>query len=127
MALNHLRMCGKTYPGDFTYYKAEKKSQLDFVFTDRVGMKYVKDYTICNENWHLSDHRPLCLEIRATEAISCNAVLRRAKDLNYEFDPHHVKPETIQYNCNGLSSGKEPIQRQNQKLFIKTLTRTNIN
>ena len=29
--LNHLRKCNKTYPGDFTYYKAEKKSHRKIV------------------------------------------------------------------------------------------------
>ena len=90
--LNHLRLNNITYPGDHTYYKAEKRSQIDFVYTDRIGAKAIIDFTIMNENWHLSDHRPVCLEIKAAESINCSMLLRRAKDLNYEFDPYHVKP-----------------------------------
>ena len=86
-------MHNKTYPGDFTYLKAEKKSQIDYVFTDRIGVKSIKDFSICSENWHLSDHRPICVEIKATEAINSYSLLRRAKDLNYEFDPLHTKPK----------------------------------
>ena len=85
-------MYNKTFPGDFTYYKTEKKSQIDYVFTTRAGMKFVKNFSICNESWHLSDHRPLCLEIKANEAINCHGLLRRAQDLNYEFDPQLNKP-----------------------------------
>ena len=90
--LNHLRMYNKTHQGDFTYFKAERKSQIDLVFTNRAGIKYVKGYDICNESWHLSDHRPLCLELKAVESISCQSLLRRSKDLNYEFDPLLTKP-----------------------------------
>ena len=90
--LNHLRLYNKTYDGDFTYHKAEKKSQIDFVYTDRVGTKSIIDFVIMNEDWHLSDHKPVCLEIKAIESINCSMLLRRAKDLNYEFDPHQVKP-----------------------------------
>ena len=90
--LNHLQMCSRSYQGDFTYFKAERKSQIDFAFTNRIGIKCIKDYDICNESWHLSDHRPLCLEVKAVESISCQSLLRRAKDLNYEFDPQLTKP-----------------------------------
>ena len=90
--LNHLKMCNRTFPGSFTYHKADKKSQIDYVFTDRAGLKCIKNYEICEENWHLSDHRPLCLEIKASKAVNCNALLRRSKDLNYEFDPQQTKP-----------------------------------
>ena len=90
--LNHLRMHDRTFPGGFTYYKADKKSQIDYVFTDKAGMKYIEKYEICDKNWHLSDHRPLCIDFKASEAINCHSLLRRSKDLNYEFDPQQTKP-----------------------------------
>ena len=34
----------------------------------------------------------MCLEIKANESIDCSLLLRRAKDLNYVFDPNHTKP-----------------------------------
>ena len=90
--INHLKLGKRTFPGDHTYHKAGKKSQIDFVFTNRAGTKDIIDFVIPNENWHLSDHRPIYLEIKAKESINCSALLRRAKDLNYEFDPQHTKP-----------------------------------
>ena len=68
--MNHLRMNNKDFPGDFTYQKAEKRSQIDFIYTDRIGVKTVIDFKIMNENWHLSDHKPVCLEIKAAESIN---------------------------------------------------------
>ena len=90
--INHLKLGNVTFAGDFTYYKANKRSQIDFVFTDYAGLKSIIEFAIPNENWHLSDHRPVCVEIQAKEGIDCSSLLRRAKDLNYVFDPNHTKP-----------------------------------
>ena len=98
--INHLKIGNTTFPGDYTYQKAEKKSQIDFVFTDCAGLKCIIDFIIPNENWHLSDHRPVCLEIKANESIDCSLLLRRAKDLNYVFDPNHTKPVRYLANYN---------------------------
>ena len=38
-------------------------------------------------NWHLSDHTPIAVSIKANEAINAIGILRRARDLN-EFDPN---------------------------------------
>ena len=57
--VNHLKMCNKTYAGDFTYFKGYKKSQIYFVYTDRIGIKHLKKFDMVAANWHLSDHRPV--------------------------------------------------------------------
>ena len=89
--VNHLEMCNKTYAGDFTYFKGYKKLQRDFVYTDRIGIKHFKTFDIVAENWHLSDHRPVFVEIESSEHINISMLLRRAKDLNFEFDQNHTK------------------------------------
>ena len=43
--LNHL-VGKKVFPGDFTYYKGGKKSQIDFVYTNSTGLKFIKDFII---------------------------------------------------------------------------------
>ena len=90
--INHLKVGNCSFTGDYTYYKADKKSQIDFIFTDSAGVKSILYFAIPNDNWHLSDHRPLYLEIKAAESINSSMLLRRAKDLNYVFDPQHTKP-----------------------------------
>ena len=90
--LNHLQYKQKTYCGDYTYFKGNKKSQIDYVFTNREGMKYVNDFCIPSENWHLSDHRPIVLDIAVPNIIPTYALICRARDLNYEFDPQLSKP-----------------------------------
>ena len=127
--LNHLRMYNRTFPGDFTYHKADKKSQIDYVFTDRTGMKYIKNYEICSENWHLSDHLPLCLEIKASEAINCHALLRRSKDLNYEFDPQQTKPTRYlaNYDADIFQDYLKSNYRSIEKAVLDELENENLN
>ena len=63
-------MYDKTYAGDFTYFKGYKKSQIDFVYTDRIGIKHFKTFDIVAENWHLSDHLHVFVEIESSEHIN---------------------------------------------------------
>ena len=90
--LNHLNYGRKQFTGENTYFKGEKKSQIDFVYTNRDGVKLVQDFCIISENWHLSDHRPVVVEILTPEMIQPTIMLRRAKELTYEYDPHFIKP-----------------------------------
>ena len=86
--INHLNYKQKSFMGNFTYHKADKHSQIDFALTNNIGIRSVEDFSIISENWHLSDHKPITLSIKATEAINAICILRRARDLNYEFDPN---------------------------------------
>ena len=78
--LNHLKQ--KKFTGDFTYYKADKKSQIDFVYTNKAGLKHITELNIPNEDWHLSDHRPIMIDLKTPKYVNCAALLQRAKDLN---------------------------------------------
>ena len=46
MPINHLRLNNKEFSGDFTYIKSNKKSQIDYILTDKNGPKYVKDFNV---------------------------------------------------------------------------------
>ena len=93
--LNHLTHRGNVFEGDFTYFKGEKKSQIDFVFTCNEGLKIVKSFSIIKDNWHLSDHRPVSVEISAARMVNSAFVLRRAKELNYEYQPN--RPSIVRH------------------------------
>ena len=61
--LNHLNYRNTIFKGGFTYIKSENRSQIDFAFTNRDGIKQVLDFSVVTENWHLSDHLQLILLI----------------------------------------------------------------
>ena len=119
--VNHLKMCNKTYAGDFTYFKGYKKSQIDSVYTDRIGIKHFKTFDIVAENWHLSDHRLVFVEIESSEHINISMLLRRAKDLNFEFDPNHTKPKRYLslYNRHIFKNCLAEIFANHGKLYIE--------
>ena len=89
--LNHLKYKNKTFQGNFTYHKSNKKSQIDFAFTNCNGLPYIEDFNIIDENWHSSDHLPISMKIQLPEAVHCSFLLKRAKELNYEFDPYKTQ------------------------------------
>ena len=86
--LNHLIYRGRTFDGDCTYFKGNKKSQIDYVFINKNGMKLVENFSIQKDDWHLSDHRPILVTIHAARMFNSGFILKRAKELNHEFDPN---------------------------------------
>lgn len=86
--INHLIYRGKVFDGDYTYLKGNKKSQIDFIYTNADGLKIVKNFSIQKDDWHLSDHRSILLEINARRMFNSSCLLKRAKELNYEFNPN---------------------------------------
>ena len=93
--LNHLIYRGKTFDGQCTYFKGNKKSQIDYVYTNKNGLKLVENFVIQKDNWHLSDHRPIVVEIHAARMYNSGFLLKRARELNYEFDPN--RPTIVRY------------------------------
>ena len=127
--VNHLHYKQKIFNGDFTYIKGNKKSQIDFVFTNREGLKRIRELTIPTENWHLSDHRPILLEIDAPDSIQTSGLLRRAKDLNYEFDPHYSIPTRYlsTYNTHIFEATLKEMFPVIEEKLCKELRNENIN
>ena len=87
LPLNHCKYYDKTWDGKFTYHKAGKSSQIDFVLTNNQGRKQVLDFIINDTSWHLSDHLPLALHLSLPLQISMDMLLARAMELNNSFEP----------------------------------------
>ena len=83
--VNHLKHKGIVFDGGFTYIKNDKKSQIDYVITNRQGRGNIVSFHIIKTNWHISDHRPIALEITCNNEIRSDIILARAQDLNHEF------------------------------------------
>ena len=63
MPINHLKLKNTHFAGDYTYVKSVMKSQINFVFTDKIGRKYTREFNIIQENCHLSDHKLVELKL----------------------------------------------------------------
>ena len=87
LPLNHCNYYDRIWDGRFTYHKAGKSSQIDFVFTNQQGRKYITDFKIIDSSWHMSDHLPLSLHLRLPFQISMDMLFARALELNTSFQP----------------------------------------
>ena len=47
--LNHLVYKNKAFRGGFTYFKANNKSQLDYIYSNKEGLKFIKKRHVTRE------------------------------------------------------------------------------
>ena len=87
LPLNHCCYYDWTWDGKYTFHKAGKSSQIDFILTNRQGRRYVTDFKIIDTSWHLSDHLPLSLKLHLPYQVSTDILLVRAIELNNSFQP----------------------------------------
>ena len=97
-------MCqvGDVFPLNHLIHGRNTKSQIDFVYTNKDGLKNVKELYIHSDNWHFSDHKPIEIELLTPISINVSNLLIRTKELNYEFDPHttRIMRHTGRYDFN---------------------------
>ena len=97
--INDIIYKGKQYPSDFTYIKNSKKSHIDFILTNKDGLKSVTDFKVISNDWHLSDHRPVTVILSLTHTTNPNHIYLRALDLNTErLEKNNVPRLTSKYN-----------------------------
>ena len=62
------------------------------MYTNKGGLNYITDFIIHKDNnWHLSDHKPISIDLLVPNIISSSFLYKRSKQLNYEFDPNHTE------------------------------------
>ena len=85
MPLNHLKYKNKKFIGDYTYEKAGKKSQIDYVLTDKEGRNLVSEFFIIQNDWFLSDHKPVRVSLSLDVTTPASMLFKRSLDLNYDI------------------------------------------
>ena len=58
--------------------------------TNSSGRKLIESFKIMNTNWHISDHKPICLNVNMDTCPSTHVILARAEDRNSEYDPEQM-------------------------------------
>ena len=75
-------MKSNKFGNNFTYIGGNGNSQIDYVLTNNAGRPKVKKIDILLNDWHISNHRPLSLELILVFDIVEYSLLVRAQDLN---------------------------------------------
>ena len=84
LPVNHTIFKKKQFMGHWTYFKGNKKSQIDFLVTDNKGRERITSFDISTNGWHFSDHLPIDVSIDIPYSIDPLLLLARAKLLNEE-------------------------------------------
>ena len=79
LPLNHSSYSGKYCTGGYTYFKSNKKSQIDYVITNNYGRAKINKFKITETGWHMPDHLPIGVEIHVETMIDVHVLLVRFK------------------------------------------------
>ena len=121
--INGLRYRSKVFSNDFTFFRGNKKSQIDLALTNKKGRKYIEDFTIIQHDWHLSDHKPIMLHLRIPCEINLSGLLARALDLNHVPNDIYNEITQLKGNFNYDQINKDLI---NSKDELSTLMNTEL-
>lgn len=97
LPINHLRYNDQIFPGQFTFYRGNKKSQIDYVLTNMKGLELIDTMQFVNKDWHISDHIPIALNLQLPVAIDLRAIYMRICDLNNETMTNREKLKTSKH------------------------------
>ena len=100
LPVNHCFYRGKYFDGGYTYFKANKKSQIDFLLTNNVGRAKITQFEIVKSGWHLSDHLPIDIRISAESTIDVRVLVVRTKLLLEDTykEPRRIKMYNNKFN-----------------------------
>lgn len=82
LPLNHLSQANRQLPGQFTFHRGNKKSQIDYVLTNAKGLKNVNNMDFINKDWHVSDHVPITVTLNLPLPDDLKTLYIRSCELN---------------------------------------------
>ena len=100
LPINHSKYYDTIFAGNFTYFKAEKKSQIDFLITNDNGRRLLTHFEIPSTGWHISDHLPLHANILIKTTISADMLLKRSNELKPYIPSQQPLLRTHHYKFN---------------------------
>ena len=88
------------YDGDFTFYRNDKKSAIDWCFGNRHSISSINGFKIVRDSPKISDHIPIVVEIEVSGEKSLDALINAAKELNEQLLNHTKIPKISSENTN---------------------------
>ena len=89
---NHLTYNGRNSPGNFTFLKDDKKSQVDLFLTNTYGRQHVTNFEIIDTCFHLSDHLSIAETLKLPKTANLKSLIFRSASLADSFTQFTMKP-----------------------------------
>ena len=94
--VNNLKYNSKTFNGNFTFRKGERKSQNDIMLANLTGLKVLEKFDIHDVIWNPSDHTPVSVSFRM-DLLKDDFSVESSSDLLSEAGGQKIlKPRKIQ-------------------------------
>ena len=116
--VNNLEYNSKIFNGDFTFHKANRKSQNDILLANLAGLDGMDTFEIHNVIWNPSDHTPISTRVKMYFSDD-DFNVRASKDILSEPGSNEfVKPRNIKASQVDWEKYKSLIERDSESYAI---------
>ncbi len=98
--LNHLKIGDNVFDGGYTFYRNEKRSQIDWCIANKHSLPNVNNFKIIRDCPSISDHKMIQASILITGENSLDSLVRGAMDMNIVRMNHSKIPLIDKNNTN---------------------------
>ena len=123
--INGMKFNRKTFMNEFTFLRSNGKSQIDFCLTNEYGRRQINRFDILSEDWHISEHRPIKLQIEIETGVDVGGLIKRADDLNRSNNESTIEVQQFKGSYDiaaiedELLKGKAELERSINQLIEK--------
>lgn len=96
--LNGLMLGNKKFDNEFTFFRGNQHSQIDYILTTSEAFKSLESFRVIKDNWHASDHRPISVQLNINCEIDYHTLLKRSKDLNFTHNSSNSNVKRLNGN-----------------------------
>ena len=112
--INGLIFSRKTFKNDFTFLRCNGRSQIDLCLTNSNGRRLVKEFDILCNDWHISDHRPIKLQVEIETGIDIGGLIKRANDLNCSNNESVIEVQQFKGTYDATAIGRDLLQSKEE-------------
>ena len=98
--INHLIIDKRKFDGGFTFARNDRKSQIDWCFTNPYGLKNISNFTISRNHPQISDHEPIIADVEINGEPLLKSLLYAAREINTVVSNHSCIPVIKSENTN---------------------------
>ena len=98
--VNHLINDQQKFDGGFIFHRNDKKSQIDWCFSNKHGLSYIKSFNLVRDCPNISDHKPIVVDLEISGEKSISHLVKASQELNTLHQNHSKIPRINTENTN---------------------------